>query len=70
MENVLTKVDNGKYLTASCYDEEPQHKINTVFAQIKGFDEYVTFVVENNFSVYKMPKFKLLVPVDGFELKK
>ncbi len=69
-EKPLTIVNKGKYLTVSCYDEEPQHKTNTVFAKINGFNEYVTFVVENNFSVYKMPKFKIQVPANGFELNK
>ena len=56
-------------LTVSCYDEEPMETKNIVFAQIKGFKEYVSLLFENNFSVYKMPKFKIIVPPDGFELK-
>ena len=67
--DVLTAAPKGEFLTVSCYDEEPQSDVNYVYAQIKGFDEYVTLAVKNNFSVYKMPKFKILVPVDGFELK-
>ena len=67
-EEVLTSAENGKFLTVSCYDEEPQHKINTIFVKIDGFKEYVTLVIKNNFSVYKMPKFKVVVPADGFEL--
>ena len=69
-EEVNRHADKGQYLTVSCYDEEPQHKMNTIFAKIKGFDEYVTLTVKNNFSVYKMPKFKVIVPKDGFELAK
>jgi hypothetical protein len=42
--------------------------VNYIYAQIKGFDEYGTLAVKNNFSVYKMPKFKIVVPSDGFEL--
>ena len=57
-------------LSVSCYDEEPQHEMNYIYAKINGFDEYVTLVTKNNFSVYKMPKFKINVPVDGFELKR
>ena len=63
------KPQKGTYLTVSCYDEEPQQHLNTIFAQIKGFPEYVTLLIENNFSVYKMPQFKVFVPSDGFELK-
>ena len=69
-EDILKTAKPGQYLTASCYDEEPQHKMNTIFAKIKGFEEYVTLNVKNNFSVYKMPKFKIVVPKDGFELSK
>ena len=69
IEEVPTKVKDGEYLTVSCYDEEPQHKINTVFVKIKGFEEYVTLNIENKFSVYKMPSFKIRVPKDAFELK-
>ena len=57
-------------LYVSCYDEEPQFVTNYIYAKINGFDEYVTLVVPNNFSVYKMPKFKIRVPKDGFELRK
>ena len=65
---ILVSAPKGKFLTVSCYDEEPQKDVNYVYAQIKGFDEYVTLAVKNNFSVYKMPKFKIVVPDDGFEL--
>ena len=67
-EEVLTKVNNGEFLSVSCYDEEPQHKMNTIFVKIKGFEEYVTLNIKNQFSVYKMPSFKMKVPADGFEL--
>ena len=70
VENPVTKAIKGQSLVVSCYDEEPQHKINTIFAKIKGFNEYVTLVTENNFSAYKMPVFKINVPADGFELIK
>ena len=68
-EEVLLSAPKGQFLTVSCYDEEPQSDLNYVYAQIKGFEEYITIAVKNNFSVYKMPKFKVVVPVDGFELK-
>ena len=67
-EEVPTSVEPGKFLTVSCYDEEPQHQLNTIFVKIDGFAEYVTLSIKNNFSVYKMPKFKIMVPNDGFEL--
>ena len=67
-EEVLTSAAPNSFLSVSCYDEEPQHKLNTIFVKIKGFKEYVTLLVKNNFSVYKMPVFKVIVPSDGFEL--
>ena len=66
----FVKPEKGKFLSVSCYDEEPQHKSNVIYVKIAGFDEYVTLVIPNEFSVYKMPKFKIGVPVDGFILKK
>lgn len=67
-ESVLTNVEKNQFLTVSCYDEEPQKVNNYIYAQIKGFPEYITIVVKNNFSVYKMPQFKIKVPADGFRL--
>ena len=67
-EEVQTKALPNQFLSVSCYDEEPQHELNYIYAKIHGFDEYVTLVTKNNFSVYKMPKFKINVPQDGFEL--
>ena len=67
-DDVLTSAGLNNHLSVACYDEEPQHKLNTIFAQIAGFPEYVTLSVKNNFSVYKMPNFKVVVPSDGFVL--
>ena len=69
MENPLVIADKGRCLSVSCYDEEPQHKVNYIYAQIKGFEEYVTLQAPNNFSVYKMPKFKLNIDKDSFKLE-
>ncbi len=66
--SIITEAPKDQSLTVSCYDEEPQKDLNYIYVQIKGFDEYVTLAVANNFSVYKMPKFKVVVPSDGFEL--
>ena len=69
-EEVQLVANKKQCLSVSCYDEEPQHVLNYIYAKINGFDEYVTLVAKNNFSVYKMPKFKINVPADGFELRK
>ena len=69
-EEVCKVATPNQFLKVSCYDEEPQHKINTIFVKIKGFEEYVTLVINNNFSVYKMPVFKINITPDNFELRK
>ena len=53
--------EKGKFLSVSCYDEEPSQTVNFIYAQIKGFPEYVTLEAPNNFSVYKMPSFKIKI---------
>ena len=63
------KPNMNECLSVSCYDEEPQHKTNIIYVKIRGFEEYVTLLIPNDFSVYKMPKFKIMVPNDGFILK-
>ena len=68
-EEVPLVANKGQFLSVSCYDEEPQHVYNYIYAKINGFPEYVTLVAKNNFSVYKMPKFKINVPLDAIELK-
>ena len=63
--------NKNQLLNVSCYDEEVVGSKNIIFAEIKGFnEEYVTLLTKNNFSVYKMPKFKIEVPVDAIKLIK
>ena len=69
LKKAPVSVKKGEYLNVSCYDEEPQHKLNIVYVKIKGFNEFVTLTIPFEFSVYKMPKFKIKIPSDGFELK-
>ena len=63
------EMDNPRNkLKVFAYDEDVLGDKLLTYVAIKGFDTYSSFVVENNFSVYKMPKFDLYVPVDGFTL--
>ena len=55
-------------IKVSAYDEDVLGSKLLVYVQVNGFESYASFVVENNFSVYKMPKFELYVPADGFTL--
>lgn len=60
----------GNKIKVSAYDENVLGKTLLAYVEVKGFENYASFVMENNFSVYKMPKFELYVPEDGFELIK
>ena len=63
------EMDNPKNkIKVSAYDEDVLGDKIAAYVQVNGFELYSTFVMKNNFSVYKMPKFELYVPVDGFEL--
>ena len=68
LKEPVVKVNKGEFLSVSCYDEEPQHKMNTIFVKINGFNEYVTLNIPNTFSVYKMPTFKVKLTKESFEL--
>ena len=55
-------------IKVSAYDEDVLGKVIATYVQVPEFEFYSTFVLKNNFSVYKMPKFELYVPEDGFVL--
>ena len=55
-------------IKVSAYDEDVLGDKLLVYVQVNGFEKYASFVVDNKFSVYKMPKFELYVPEDGFVL--
>ena len=63
-QNVETK----NILHASAYDEDKIGNKNTVFVKVKGFDDYVVALLDNDFSVYKMPTFGLIINQDSFEI--
>ena len=65
------EMDNPKNtIKVSAYDEDVLGSKILAYVAINGFENYASFVMKNNFSVYKMPKFSLFVPEDGFELIK
>ena len=67
---VNPEMDNPKnVIKVSAYDEDVLGTKLLTYVQVDGFDYYCSFVMENNFSVYKMPKFSMYVPEDGFILK-
>ena len=68
-ENPLVD-DISNTIKVSAYDEDVLGDKLLTYVEVKGFEKYASFVVKNNFSVYKMPIFELYVPQDGFTLKK
>ena len=65
------EMDNPKNkIKVSAYDEDLLGQTLLVYVQVQGFENYYSFVVKNEFSVYKMPKFEMYVPRDAFELIK
>ena len=68
-ENPLMK-NPKNVLKVSAYDEDVLGDKLLVYVQAKGVDGYFSFVLKNNFSVYKLPKFDLYVPREAFDLIK
>ena len=61
--------DMNNIIKVSAYDEEVLGDKLLVYVQVAGVEKYASFVINNNFSVYKLPKFNLFVPDDGFILE-
>ena len=64
------EMDNPKNkIKVSAYDEDVLGSTLLTYVAVEGFENYCSFIVNNNFSVYKLPKFELYVPREAFELK-
>ena len=64
------EMDNPKNkIKVSAYDEDVLGTKVLAYVQLGNFEKYASVVMNNNFSVYKLPKFELFVPRDAFELK-
>ncbi|MBR0194186.1 MAG: sn-glycerol-3-phosphate ABC transporter ATP-binding protein UgpC [Bacilli bacterium] len=57
-------------IKVAAYDEDVLGKKILAYVAVSGSENYASFVLDNNFSVYKMPKFSLYVPEDAFTLVK
>ena len=57
-------------MKVSAYDEDVLGTKILAYVAINGFEHYASFMMENNFSVYKMPKFSMYVPREALILKK
>ena len=62
------EMDRPNKIKVSAYDEDVLGSKLLTYVQVNGMENYASFILDNNFSVYKMPKFELYVPEDGFEL--
>ena len=56
-------------IKVSAYDEDVLGSKLLVYVAVNGVENYASFVVDNNFSVYKLPKFEMCVPEDGYVLE-
>ena len=56
-------------ITFTAYDEDKSSKKNFIYGVVPGMDDYATFHVDNNFSVYAMDKFKVHIPMTSITLK-
>ena len=64
------EMDNPKNkIKVSAYDEDVLGNKLLVYVAVEGVEKYCSFIVNNNFSVYKLPKFELFVPREAFNLK-
>ena len=63
--------NTGTTISFEAYDEDKLNKKAFIYGKVKGMDEnYATFYVNNDFSVYAMDKFKVYIPKEGVILKK
>ena len=56
-------------ITFTAYDEDKSSNKNFIYGVVKGIENYATFHVENNFSVYAMDKFKIHIPANAITLR-
>ncbi len=70
-ENKIDRNIKPNSVLAKAYDEDKlSDKKNCVFVKIDGFDDYVTTVLDDNFTVYKMDTFNLNITEKDFTLRK
>ena len=69
-KNKITVIPAKNTVVAKAYDEDRIGDKNAVFCAVSGFENYVTAVLPADFSVYKMPVFKLVINKDSFVLFK
>ena len=66
-ENPTFDVPSNK-IRVSAYDEDILGNKLLTYVEVQDFEYYASFVIDNKFSVYKMPKFEMYVPREAFVL--
>jgi|LSQX01.2.fsa_nt_gb multiple sugar transport system ATP-binding protein len=66
----LEKVDYPKQqlVKVSAYDEDKTGEKNAIYVKIDGFADYVTLMVDNNFTVYEMPEFEVYLDQNAIDI--
>lgn len=59
---------NNNVMIGSAYDEDITGNKNILFLKVDGFQEYVTIVVNNDFSVYDYPEVLLSIPQNAITI--
>ena len=62
------EIDPHRVIATAAYDEDQLGGHNAIFLQIPGMEGYATFLVDEDISVYKAPKFKLMLEADALEV--
>lgn len=62
--------DLKNVVKVNAYDEYVLGSKNAIYVEMKGVEKYMTFVVDNNFSVYKMPAFSVSIGLEDLVLNK
>ena len=62
------EIDSNRLIPCAAYDEDQLGGHNAIFLQIPGIANYATFLVEEDVSVYKAPKFKLMLEEGSIDL--
>jgi multiple sugar transport system ATP-binding protein len=62
--------DKSRAIKVSAYDEDLLGSYNAAFVQVSGLEDYATFLLPADFSVYKAPSFTLALGEDSIKVEK
>ena len=61
-------IEKTNIIKFEAYDEYKSKQKNFIYGLVRGFENYVTFLVPNDFSVYKMDKFQVCIPKESIKI--